>query len=462
MMVRWRNGNRINIVDLITRNRKRTMSATTAERPTKRRYFVVALLFITVIINYIDRANLAIASPQIEKEFGLSPVQMGYIFSAFGWTYALAQIPGGRFLDLVGAKITYFVAILGWSAATLLQGFSSGFLSLFGLRAITGVFEAPSFPTNNRVISAWFPEQERTGAIALYTSGQYVGLAFFTPILIWVQHVSSWHWVFITTGAVGIIWSLVWLYTYKSVQKDRHANKAEVDLIVTGGGIVDEQEDSGRKIHRKLTGQDWKMVFHPKLVGVYIVQFSLATTVWFFLTWFPTYLSKGMGINIAKTGLMTSIPFVAAFLGVISGGFLANKMIARGYSIGVARKTPIFIGLVLSMLIMGANYTTDIDIIVLLLAIAFFGNGFASQAWSLVSSISPVHLIGLSGGCFNFFGGVGGVSVPIIVGYLSQYYGFAPALVYIAAVALLSVISFLFLIGKVERVGTDEPRLATQ
>jgi ACS family D-galactonate transporter-like MFS transporter len=430
------------------------MSASVAERPTKRRYLVVFLLFVTVIINYVDRANLAIASPQIEREFGLTSVQMGYIFSAFGWTYALAQIPGGRFLDLVGAKLTYFIAIMGWSVATLLQGFSSGFTSLFGLRAITGIFEAPSFPVNNRVVSAWFPEQERTGAIALYTSGQYVGLAFFTPVLIWVQQMSSWHWVFITTGAIGIIWSLVWMYVYKSVHQDRHVNKAELEHIVSGGAITDET--GAAKARRKLTKQDWKLVFHPKLLGVYIVQFSLATTVWFFLTWFPTYLSKGMGIEIAKTGLMTSIPFAAAFLGVISGGFLANKMIAKGYSIGTARKTPILIGLFLSMAIMGANYTTNINVIVLLLAIAFFGNGFASQAWSLVSSISPKHLIGLSGGCFNFFGGVGGVSVPIIVGYLSQYYGFAPALVYIAAIALLSILAFLILIGKVERIPSDE------
>ncbi|HGH5397508.1 TPA: MFS transporter [Raoultella planticola] len=426
-----------------------------SERSTRRRYFVVFMLFITVIINYIDRANLAIASPHIEEEFGLSSIQMGYIFSAFGWTYALFQIPGGRFLDLIGSKVTYFIAILGWSTATLFQGFANGFISLLTLRAITGVFEAPSFPTNNRVISSWYPEQERAGAIAIYTSGQYVGLAFFTPVLIWVQHVLSWHWVFIITGAVGILWSFFWLMKYKSVNQDKKINEVERQHIIKGGAIVDEEEvQTGNKtqIRRKLTLADWKLVFHPKLLGVYIVQFALATTVWFFLTWFPTYLSKGRDIDLSTTGLMTSIPFIAAFLGVISGGFLADKLVKMGKSIGVARKTPILIGLVLSMTIVLANYTTNINVIVCLLAIAFFGNGFASQAWSLISSISPVHLIGMSGGCFNFFGALGGVSVPIVVGYLAQYYGFAPALVYIAFVVLLSIISFLFLIGKVERI----------
>lgn len=423
------------------------------QKPTKQRYVVAFMLFITVIINYVDRANLAIASSSIEAEFGLSAIEMGYIFSAFGWTYALFQIPGGRFLDIVGSRVTYFIAIFGWSLATLLQGFSTGFATLFGLRAITGAFEAPAFPTNNRVISSWFPEQERAGAIALYTSGQYVGLAFLTPLLIWVQHILSWHWVFIFTGSVGVVWALFWLVKYKSVKNSKSANEAEKEHIAKGGAIDDEITLDRSKPKQKLTARDWKLVFHPKLIGVYMVQFGLATTVWFFLTWFPSYISKGRDIDIASTGIMTSIPFVAAFLGVLAGGFLSDKLVKMGKSVGFARRVPIITGLILSMLIVGANYTDNINIIVALLAIAFFGNGFASQAWSLVSSIAPVHLIGLSGGCFNFVGGLGGMSVPIIVGYLTQYYGFAPALVYIAAVAFVSIFCFIFLTNKVERVG---------
>ncbi len=429
-------------------------------RPTNTRYKVAFMLFITVIINYVDRANLAIASTHIESEFGLSTVQMGYIFSAFGWTYALLQIPGGRFLDIVGSKLTYFIAIFGWSIATLLQGFSTGFLSLFGLRALTGFFEAPSFPTNNRVISSWFPEQERAGAIALYTSGQFVGLAFLTPVLIWLQHVLSWHWVFIITGLVGIAWSLFWVIKYQSVKNSKKTNQAEREHIIAGGGITDVEGTGGSgKAARRLTKEDWRKVFHPKLLGVYIVQFGLNTTVWFFLTWFPTYLGKDRNIDLATTGLMTSIPFIAAFLGVISGGFLADKLVKSGKSLGLSRKIPIVIGLVLSMVIMGANFTTNIHVIVLLLAIAFFGNGFASQAWSLVSSIAPVHLIGLSGGCFNFIGGIGGISVPIVVGYLARDYGFGPALIYIAAVAFICIVVFLTLVRKVERIGHSEDHL---
>ena len=138
---------------------------TLSSAPTKRRYLTLLMIFVTVVICYVDRANLAVASAHIQAEFGISKSEMGYLFSAFAWTYTLCQIPGGRFLDRVGAKTTYFVAIMGWSIGTLFQGFANGLVSLITLRAVTGMFEAPAFPTNNRIVTSWFPEQERASAV---------------------------------------------------------------------------------------------------------------------------------------------------------------------------------------------------------------------------------------------------------------------------------------------------------
>ena len=166
------------------------------------------MIFITVVICYVDRANLAVASAHIQEEFGISKAEMGYVFSAFAGCIPSAR-SGGWFLDRVGSRLTYFIAIFGWSVATLLQGFATGLMSLIGLRAITGIFEAPAFPTNNRMVTSWFPEHERASAVGFYTSGQFVGgfphaAADLDPGLL------SWHWVFIVTGGIGIIWSLIW------------------------------------------------------------------------------------------------------------------------------------------------------------------------------------------------------------------------------------------------------------
>ncbi|WP_343553094.1 MFS transporter [Pantoea sp.] len=422
-------------------------------KPTRRRYITLLMIFITVVICYVDRANLAVASAHIQEEFGISKAQMGYVFSAFAWLYTLCQIPGGWFLDRVGSRLTYFIAIFGWSVATLFQGFATGLLSLIGLRAITGIFEAPAFPTNNRLVTSWFPEQERASAVGFYTSGQFVGLAFLTPLLIWIQELLSWHWVFIITGGIGIIWSLIWIKFYQAPSQSKGINKAELDYIREGGAMVDGDAPSEKKTRTKLTAADWKLVFHRKLCGVYLGQFAVTSTLWFFLTWFPNYLTQEKHIAALTAGFMTTVPFLAAFVGVILSGIVADRLVRSGRSLGFARKTPIICGLLISTCIMGANYTNDPIWIMTLMAIAFFGNGFASITWSLVSSLAPVRLIGLTGGMFNFVGGLGGITVPLVVGYLAQDYGFAPALVYISAVALIGALSYILLVGDVKRVG---------
>jgi len=422
-------------------------------KPTRRRYITLLMIFITVVICYVDRANLAVASAHIQEEFGITKAQMGYVFSAFAWLYTLCQIPGGWFLDRVGSRLTYFIAIFGWSVATLLQGFATGLLSLIGLRAITGIFEAPAFPTNNRLVTSWFPEQERASAVGFYTSGQFVGLAFLTPLLIWIQELLSWHWVFIITGGIGIIWSFIWIKFYQAPSQSKGINKAELDYIREGGAMVDGDAPSEKKARTKLTAADWKLVFHRKLCGVYLGQFAVTSTLWFFLTWFPNYLTQEKHIAALTAGFMTTVPFLAAFVGVILSGIVADRLVRSGRSLGFARKTPIICGLLISTCIMGANYTNDPIWIMTLMAIAFFGNGFASITWSLVSSMAPVRLIGLTGGMFNFVGGLGGITVPLVVGYLAQDYGFAPALVYISAVALIGALSYILLVGDVKRVG---------
>lgn len=419
----------------------------------RRRYLTLLMIFITVVICYVDRANLAVASAHIQEEFGITKTEMGYIFSAFAWMYTLCQIPGGRVLDRLGSRTTYFIAIMGWSVATLFQGFATGLLSLIGLRAITGIFEAPAFPTNNRMVTSWFPEQERASAVGFYTSGQFVGLAFLTPLLIWIQEMLSWHWVFIVTGGIGIIWALIWHKVYQAPRKTKGITQAELDYIEQGGGLIDGDAQIENKVSAPLTKADWKLVFHRKLVGVYLGQFAIASTLWFFLTWFPNYLTQEKGITALKAGFMTTVPFLAAFVGVLLSGWIADKLVRKGFSIGFSRKLPIICGLLISTCIMGANYTNDPVWITVLMAVAFFGNGFASITWSLVSSLAPMRLIGLTGGVFNFAGGLGGITVPLVIGYLAQAHGFAPALTYISAITLVGALSYILLVGDVKRVG---------
>lgn len=212
--------------------------------------------------------------------------------------------------------------------------------------------------------------------------------------------------MFIITGGIGIIWSLVWIKVYQSPRKSKGINSTELEYIRSGGGLVDGDAPVEKKARVPMTAADWKLVFHRKLIGVYLGQFAVASTLWFFLTLFPNYLTQEKGITALKAGFMTTVPFLAAFCGVLLSGWVADRLVRKGYSLGIARKTPIICGLLISTCIMGANYTDNPVWIMTLMAVAFFGNGFASITWSLVSSLAPMRLIGLTGGVFNFVGGL--------------------------------------------------------
>ncbi|MBE7174448.1 MAG: MFS transporter [Williamsia sp.] len=420
------------------------------DRATRVRFTILAALFINVVINYMDRSNIAVAAPAISTDLHLTSVQLGYIFSAFGWTYALLQIPGGILVDYFGPRIVYTVGLIAWSAATAAQGFAKGFASLFGLRMATGVFEAPSYPANNRIVTAWFPDRERATAIAIYTSGQFIGLAFLAPLLTALEQSIGWRGLFIVTGGIGMAWGTVWYFFYRHPSAHRRINEAERQYIESGGGITKQSTSGSASSFR------WKhiaeVLSHKKLWGIYLGQFAVGATMWFFLTWFPTYLVKYRGISFMKSGFLSSAPFLSAFAGILLSGFLSDYLVRKGVSAGIARKTPVITGLLLSVSIVGANYVSSPGLIIFFMCLSFFGNGLASITWVFVSALSPAHLVGLTGGVFNFIGGLAAVFIPLIIGYLVRDGNFAPAIVFIGAVGIGGALSYIFLVGKVERV----------
>ncbi len=419
---------------------------------TRVRYGIVALLFINVVINYMDRANISIAATSMSEELGFSSMQLGLIFSAFGWTYVAFQLPGGILTDHVLPRVLYVVLLVSWSVATLLQGFVNGFASLFGLRLATGVLEAPSYPINNKVVTSWFPETERASAIATYTSGQYVGLALLTPAMAVVLHYMGWRGLFIVTGAIGILWGVVWYYLYRDPLAHKRLSKKELEYIESGGGIISGKKE---KVAEKNVF-NWmsikKVVSYRKLWGIYLGQFAVTSTLWFFLTWFPTYLVKYRGMDFLQTGFLASVPYLAAFAGILLSGFLSDYFAKRIKDPGRARKLPVIIGLLLSISIIGANYVDSPALIILFMAIAFFGNGVASITWVFVSLLAPKELVGITGGVFNFIGNLSSVIVPVVIGFLVRSGSFEPALLFVGSLAVLGIFCYVFLVGKVERV----------
>jgi ACS family D-galactonate transporter-like MFS transporter len=427
-------------------------SATASPAPSRKRFLIMLLLFVTVVINYLDRSNLSIAAPELMRELAIDPVHAGWVFSAFGWTYAAMQIPGGWLVDRVAPRVLYALALALWSLATICLGFIGSFVGLFALRLLVGALEAPAYPINNRVVTTWFPERERATAIGFYTSGQFVGLAFLTPLLAWLQQHYGWHMVFVSTGLTGVAWAAIWYLVYREPRQFKGANQAEIELIRAGGGLVDIAQASSMQKTGFSTADLMLVLSRRKLWGIYLGQYAVNSTLWFFLTWFPTYLVKYRGMDFIKSGFLASLPFLAAFLGVLSSGVFSDWLIRKGASLGVARKIPIIGGLLISTSIIGANYTDSTAWIIVFMAIAFFGNGFASISWSLVSSLAPAKMLGLTGGVFNFIGNLAAITTPLAIGFLVSGDSFAPAITYVAVMALVGALSYILLVGKVERI----------
>ncbi len=428
------------------------MEQISSKKPTRARYGMLALVFVNVAISYLDRTNIGVAASALGKDLHLSKIELGYILSAFGWAYAALQIPGGLIADRFGPRVLYAFCLITWSIVTLAHVLVRGIASLFFLRLATGTLEAPSYPINNRIVTSWFPDNERASAIAMYVSGQFIGLAFLSPILAIVQVYAGWQGLFIGTGLVGLIWGIIWYLFYRDPLDSSTVNQAELDYIEEGGGLFRVKDRT--KVQANLwRWSNVKHIFSSRtLWGVYIGQFAVNANLWFFLTWFPTYLVEYRHLSFIKSGYLSSIPFLAACAGLLLSGFLSDRLVRQGKSVSVARKAPIIFGLLLSFSIIGANYTNDIALVIFFLSLAFFGTGMALISWVFVSILSPKKLIGLTGGVFNFMGNLSSIVVPIAIGYLVQGGDFKPALVFIGALGLIGACSYIFLVGKIERV----------
>jgi ACS family glucarate transporter-like MFS transporter len=435
--------------------------AAAAPLPTRVRWLVLAMLFIVTTINFADRATMSIAGADIRKAFDLSPVQMGYIFSAFAWSYVLAQLPGGWLLDRFGSKTTYFFGLTLWSLFTMFQG-TVGFLTggaavaaLFVLRFAVGAAEAPSFPGNGRITSAWFPASERGLASAIFNSAQYFATALFAPIMGWIVHTFGWQAVFYVMGGLGLALALAWNRVIYGPRAHPWVNQAEIDYIQAGGALIDL--DGGATAARSAAVDTFacirELLGNRLLLGLYLFQYCINVLTYFFLTWFPVYLVSERHMTILKAGLVASLPAVCGFVGGVLGGWASDRLIKAGWSLSAARKTPIVVGMLLSMSVMACNAAKSDALVVALMSLAFFGKGVGALGWAVVSDTSPRQAAGLSGALFNTFGNTAGITTPIVIGYILQATGsFAGALTFVAVSAAGALLSMVLLVGDIHRV----------
>ncbi|MFL6755835.1 MAG: MFS transporter [Sphingomicrobium sp.] len=418
---------------------------------TRTRLLILTLVTLATMLNYLDRSVMSVAKPSMAAELQISAATMGFIFSAFSWTYAFAQIPGGAVLDRLGVRLTYAGSLVLWSVATFAHGLMSSVAGLFSMRLALGLAEAPCYPSNSRILNNWFPQTERARATGVYSVGQYVGVGFMLPVLVWI--VASWGWrsLFFIVGGIGVLYGLVFWTQYRDPNESSRVNQQELDLIAEGGGLtapVARVPFTLRNIGRLLSKR--------QILGASIGQFCGNSTLVFFLTWFPSYLAEERHMDWIKSGFAASLPYIAASVGVLFGGFVSDRIIRATGSATMGRKLPIVAGLLMCSTMIAANYISDNTVVIAIMSVAFFGQGMVNLGWTLISDVAPRSMIGLTGGVFNLCANLAGIITPIVVGLVVQNTGsFYGALAYIGALGLIGAAAYIFIVGDVHRVELD-------
>lgn len=439
-------------------------------KPTRIRYEIVLMLFVASSFSYGDRVMLSIAGIAFSKDLHLDALRLGYLFSGFSWAYVIGQLPAGGMLDRFGSKCVYGASIVCWSLCAILSGFAgylpvtAAFIVIFGLRLVSGLAQSPIFPGNGRIVASWFPASERGRASAIFNSSQYFSLVLFAPILGWITHVWGWKECFWFLGGVTLALSFVWQRLFHNAKTHPRINQGEIDLIEQGGGLTNIDPGSGAvQKAPKLTWAAIKMLLSCRmLVGIYIGQYCITTLTWFFLTWFPVYLSQARHMSIMKVGVMAALPALCGFVGGILGGVVSDKLLQAGRTLTFARKAPIVFGMLLSMTMIGCNYANAQWVVMVLMSLAFFGKGFGALGWTVIADTSPKSLIGVNGGLFNLIGNLAGITTPIVIGYIVKRTGsFHDALIFVVAMALMAIVAFLPIVGEIKRVDLKLPEPAS-
>src|SRR3954462_9619059 len=428
----------------------------------KLRWAVVGMCFLGVSINYLDRANLSIALPDITKEFGLSATVEGLILGAFFWTYALFQLPAGHFIDRFGARVTYGFAVAWWSVFTALTAVAGGAASLFGFRLGLGVGESASYPASAKVVSKWFPARERAFATSIYDSGARFGSAVALPVVAALVAWLGWRASFVVTGALGIFWAVAWYLWYRDPREKSSLSHEELAYIEQGGARGGEEDSAvgsrggsdGGRARATEPEVRWRQLFGYRTVwGMMLGFFCLNFVIYFFITWFPTYLHDERGFSLLGTGFYGVIPALVAIAGGWFGGWFSDRIYDRTGDLNKARKICLVAGMLFSSVIALAVIVPSAAVALALLSVSYASLTFAAAGvWSRPADVAPTEgQVASIGGIQNFASNIAGVGSPFAVGALYDVTGsFVVPLVAVGCLGLVGAAAYAFIVQRVE------------
>src|SRR5215469_1759461 len=400
----------------------------------------LTLLLLSGIINYIDRATLAIANPLIRDELGLSISEMGLLLSAFLGAYAVSQLPAGALVDRFGPRLMLTLSLSLWSVAQGLGGLVQNFGQFFSARLLLGIGEAPQFPTSARVVRDWFNKGERGLATGIWNSSSTLGTAISAPLLTLLMLSFGWRWMFAIMGAAGMIVAATFYLVHRDPGQTA-LTREERDYL--------SDEENGAEM-QPLTLRDWRRLFAFRTTwGMIFGFFGTIYVLWLYNAWLPSYLEMERHFTIAKTGWVAAIPSLFGVIGSLVGGKLCDMLVERGVSTMNSRKYPMAAALSgTAMFTVFTALTPNSTLAVAFISISLFLIYVcASAAWAMARVAAPANCTASIGSMQNFGGYVGGALAPTITGFIVQEaHSFQPALLVGAVVASAAAVIYIIMV----------------
>lgn len=407
-----------------------------AQKPTRARHRVLALIVVAYVITYMDRVNISSAMPVIQRDLGISAIAVGWIFSSFRWGYALFQIPGGWFGDKVGPRRALACIVCWWSLFTSSTALCWSAASLVLCRFLFGVGEAGAFPIATRSLSHWMPPEERGFSQGLPHAASRLGAALTPPVVVIIMIHFGWRLPFFLFGVLGLAWAAIWYCYYRDRPADHHGvNAAEL-------AVINLPADSAATEKRSVP---WRAILTNRTVWMLaMMYFCYGYTIDVYLDWFPKYLYDARGVNLKQMGLYASLPFLSGAAGNLLGGWFSDRWAARTGDLKTARRGIAVLGFVIAAgSILPATFTSRTNASVLFSCLAVFGLELTvGVSWAIPLDIGG-EFAGSIAAVMNTLGNLGSAVSPVLLGYLLGGYGWSVPFM-IAAVLCVVAIAFCF------------------
>jgi len=415
------------------------------------RWWILALIFLVTCINYIDRSSVGLLVTHFGPEIGISASQYGLIGALLLFAYTLSQSISGRLYDRYGARLGFTVSIIVWCAAAMAHSAIIGFTSFAACSFFLGLGEAGNWPGAAKVVAEWFPQKERAIGMAVFNGGASMG-GVIAPLLVGglLDPLVGWRISFLIVGALGFIWLAAWLAIYRPLAQHPRVSQKEREYIMEGQPAV-VQSTAPPLASLLALRQTW---------GILLARFLVDPIWWLYMLWLPTYLKEVRHFSLKDIGASAWVPYLAAAIGSLFGGWLAGRLISRGLSVNAARKTVIAIAACLMPFgILAAHAQSAYSALACISVVLFGFQMWISNVQTLPSDLFANSAVGSVAGMGGTAAGISSLIFNLCTASLVLHFGYSAVLTIAGVLAPIGALTLFLLVGNIHRLNPTDTRL---